>query len=420
MSTAPLAGIRVVELTTAWAGPMVGRVLAWFGAEVIHVESPTRSNSWRTNKEKPNPINFPGRDPGDRPFDRSFLFNSQNGNKRSLILDLKTAEGMGALRDLVAVSDVLTCNFRPDMLRRLKLDYESLVKIRPGIIVAELPAYGLDGPMSDYAALGPTMEMAAGMAALIGYPDGQPEVTGPSYLDPIGGFNGAAAILTALLHRQRTGEGQHIEIPQVEGAMQFIGAELLAAAETGTDQPRDGNHRPDAAPHDAFPARGDDQWVVIAVFSDDEWQRLAEVIGRPDLARDSRFATLSARLANQHELTRIVAAWTATRDKHAIADQLQTAGVAAAPVQTPRDVAASRHLAARNFFTPIERADIGRYPYPGIPIHLDKTPGRQVTAAPAFGADNVYVLGTILGRTAEEIAAMEASGAIANAPRPGA
>ena len=113
-----------------------------------------------------------------------------------------------------------------------------------------LYTYGLDGPMADYAALGPTMEMAAGMAALIGYPGGQPEVTGPSYLDPIGGFNGAAAVLTALLHRQRTGEGQHLEISQVEAAMQFIGAELLAAAETGVDPPRDGNHRPDAAPHD--------------------------------------------------------------------------------------------------------------------------------------------------------------------------
>lgn len=420
MSSGPLSGIRVVELTTAWAGPMVGRVLAWFGTEVIHIESPTRSNSWRTNKEKPNPVNFPGGVAGDRPFDRMFLFNSQNGNKLSLILDLKTGEGMRALRDLLATADVLTCNFRPDMLRKMKLDYDSLAAAKPDIIVAELPAFGLDGPMAGYAALGPTMEMAAGMAALIGYPGGQPEVTGPSYLDPIGGFNGAAAILTALLYRQRTGKGQHIEIPQVEGAMQLIGAELLAAYETGTDAPRDGNHRAGAAPHDAFPAKGDDQWVVIAVFSDAEWASLAAAIGQGELAGDSRFATMAARLAHQDELKRIISAWTTSRDKHAIADLLQAAGVASAPVQTPRDVAASRHLAARNFFTPLERADLGRYPYPGIPIHLDRTPGRQIATAPAFGADNAYVLGTILKRTPQEIAAMEASGAISDAPRPGA
>jgi crotonobetainyl-CoA:carnitine CoA-transferase CaiB-like acyl-CoA transferase len=420
MSQGPLSGIRVVELTTAWAGPMVGRVLAWFGAEVIHVESPTRSNSWRTNKEKPNPVNFPGGVAGDRPFDRTFLFNSQNGNKRSLILDLKTGEGMRALRDLLATADVLTCNFRPDMLRKMKLDYDSLAAVKPDIIVAELPAYGLEGPMADYAALGPTMEMAAGMAALIGYPGGQPEVTGPSYLDPIGGFNGAAAILTALLYRQQTGEGQHIEIPQVEGAMQFIGAELLAAGETGTDAPRDGNHRAGAAPHDAFPAKGDDQWVVIAVFSDGEWARLAAAIGQPDLAGDPRFATTAARLAHQDALKQVLSVWTSSRDKHAIADMLQAAGVASAPVQTPRDVAMSKHLAARNFFTPLERADLGRFPYPGIPIHLDRTPGGQEKVAPAFGADNAYVLGTILKRTPQEIAAMESSGAISDAPRPGA
>ena len=204
----PLEGLRVVELTTAWAGPMAGRVLGFLGAESIHVELPNRVNSWRLNKEAPNPINFPDGEPGDRPFDRSFLFNSQNINKLSCILDLKTEEGRALLRKLVAVSDVLICNFRPGTLAKLGLDFESLRAIKPDIIVAELPAFGSRGAMSRYAALGPTMEMAAGMSSLIGYKGGQPENTGPSYLDPIGGFNAASAILTALLHRQRTGEGQ--------------------------------------------------------------------------------------------------------------------------------------------------------------------------------------------------------------------
>ena len=210
-------------------------------------------NSWRLNKEAPNPINFPGGEPGDRPFDRSFLFNSQNINKLSCILDLKTEEGRALLRKLVAVSDVLICNFRPGTLAKLGLDFESLRAIKPDIIVAELPAFGSRGAMSRYAALGPTMEMAAGMSSLIGYKGGQPENTGPSYLDPIGGFNAASAILTALLHRQRTGEGQYVEIPQVEAAMHLIGAQILSAIETGIDPERDGNRSAHAAPTMPFP-----------------------------------------------------------------------------------------------------------------------------------------------------------------------
>ncbi len=420
MTALPLEGVRVVELTTAWAGPMAGRVLAWFGAEVIHVESPTRTNSWRINKDTPNPINFPGGDAGDRHYDRSFLFNSQNGNKRSLVLDLKTEEGLAAFKDLLATADVLTCNFRPGTLRKLGVDYDRLTRTNPGIIVAELPAFGLDGPMSGYAALGPTMEMAAGMASLIGYPDGRPETTGPSYLDPIGGFNAAAAILTALIHRQRTGEGQHIEIAQVEAAMHLIGPELLAAGESGAVSPRDGNHRDDAAPHDAFPALGDDQWIAIAVTDEEMWGRFCDVIERPELATDDRFASLAARKKNEAALTVIVSGWTRDFDKHSAAAQLQANGVSAAPVQTPREVAASPHLAARGFFTELERADLGRHPYPGLPIHLSATPGRLKTVAPAFGADNGYVLREILGRSDDEIAAMEASGAIATMPKPGA
>ncbi|WP_342361791.1 CoA transferase [Terrarubrum flagellatum] len=420
MNPLPLAGIRVVELCTAWAGPMAGRVLAWLGAEVIHVEAPTRTNSWRINKETPQPMNFANGDPGARHYDRTFLFNSQNVNKRSLVLDLKTTEGRAALRDLLAVTDVVTCNFRPGTLEKLGVDYESLARIKPDIIVAEIPAFGLDGPMSGYAALGPTMEMAAGMASLIGYPDGPPETTGPSYLDPIGGFNAAAAIMTALMHRQRTGEGQHIEIPQVEAAMQFIGADLLLSCETGIDIPRGGNHRPDAAPHDAFPAQGVDQWVAIGVFDDDQWRRLCVVIDAPEAAHDPRFVTHGARLKHQREISELVREWTRARDKHAIADALQDAGVPAAPVQTPKDVAASRHLAARGFFDELERPDLGRHPYPGLPVRLSETPGGARAAAPAFGADNVAILRDILGRSDDEITAMIASGVIADAPKPGA
>ncbi|MCP8940838.1 CoA transferase [Alsobacter sp. SYSU M60028] len=417
---APLAGLRVLELTTAWAGPMSGRVLGFLGADVIHVESPNRVNSWRLNKETPNPINFPNGEPGERPFDRSFLFNSQNINKRSCILDLKTERGRELLRGLVAVSDVLICNFRPGTLDRLGLGYERLRAIKPDIVVAELPAFGGVGPMSRFAALGPTMEMATGMASLVGYRDGQPETTGPSYLDPIGGFNAASAILTALLHRQRTGEGQYVEIPQVEAAMHFIGADILAAAETGRDPERDGNRSPWAAPHDAFPAAGEDEWLVVAARDEDEWHALCEAIGQPELARDPRFATLADRRANEDALSAIIAAWSRTRSKHEAASHLQRCGVPAAPVRTAEDLAHSDDLARSGFFTWLEHPDAGRHPYPTLPIRLSLTPGGQFRAAPVFGGDTRVVLRDLVGLDERALEAAREAGVIADAPLPGA
>jgi len=414
----PLEGLRVIEITTAWAGPMSGRVLAYFGAEAIHVESPNRVNSWRLNKEKPNPVNFPGGEAGKRPFDRSFLFNSQNVNKLSCILNLKTEEGRRTLRRLVEVADVLVCNFRPGTLAKLGLDYESLTKIKPDIIVAELPAFGSNGPMSGYAALGPTMEMATGMSAMMAYPDGQPENSGPSYLDPIGGFNAAAAILTALYHRDRTGEGQYVEVPQVEAAMQFIGAELLLAAETGVDPIPDGNRVPHMSPHDAFPAKGEDQWVVIAAENEDQWEKLCAAIGQPGLVSDPRFVDLAARKRNEAELTPILSAWSKPRDKHEMADLLQGVGVAAAPVANAADVAASAYLAHRDFFTELEHPDAGRHRHPGLPIHLSRTPGSQRRAAPQFGGDNRHVLENILAMPEVEIERVSASDAMATVPFP--
>jgi crotonobetainyl-CoA:carnitine CoA-transferase CaiB-like acyl-CoA transferase len=415
----PLAGLRVLELTTAWAGPMAGRVLGFLGAECIHIESPNRVNSWRLNKETPNPDNFPSGQPGERPYDRSFLFNSQNVNKLSCILDLKTRGGREIARRLAMACDVVICNFRPGTLAKLGLDYESLRRDRPDIIVAELPAFGLKGPLANHAALGPTMEMAAGMSSLVGYRDAQPETTGPSYLDPIGGFNTAAAILTALIHRQRTGEGQHVEVPQVEAAMHFIGGEILSAAETGLDPARNGNRVAHAAPHDAFACAGAESWVVIAVRDDAEWAALCETMARPDLVADPRFATLAARKRHEDELGALIVAWTATQDRHALALRLQEAGVPAAPVQTPSDVARDAHLLQRGFFHRLEHPDAGEHPHPGLPFHLSATPGGQRRAAPAFGQHTEEVLARIAGLAPQEIVLAKAAHATATRPLPG-
>jgi crotonobetainyl-CoA:carnitine CoA-transferase CaiB-like acyl-CoA transferase len=409
----PLEGIRVVELTTAWAGPMAGRVLTWYGAESFHIESPSRTNTWRSNRDSPNPLTYPDLDPGERPWDRCFTFNSQNVNKRSLVVDLKKPEGFAVVRGLVALSDVLICNFRPGMLDRLGLGYAQLSQQQPGLIVIEMPAYGLDGPDSSYAALGPTMEMAAGMSAMIGYPGGRPTVTGPSYPDPIGGFNAAAAILTALHHRDRTGQGQHIELAQVEAGMQFIGAELIE----GRDVFPDGNHLPDVAPHNAYPTRGDDSWIALTARKDAEWQALAALIG--GAALDPDLATLAGRKVREGEVDALIADWTRDQDRQTLADRLQAAGVPASAVETAPDLAQSAYLRQRGFFADLTHSVAGRHEHPGLPFHSEIAQGSARFAAPAYGEGNLYVLRDVLGLPEAEVAAIQNSGALADVPLPG-
>jgi crotonobetainyl-CoA:carnitine CoA-transferase CaiB-like acyl-CoA transferase len=412
----PLAHVRVVELTTAWAGPMAGRILAFLGAEVIHVEAAGRLDSWRHHSAVFNPRRFPGGVAGERPYNRASMFNSQNVNKLSLTLDLKKPGGSDAFLALLKTADVLICNFTPGMLERVGFGYGRLKEIKPDIIVCEMPAYGLNGPTAQTTALGPTMEMAAGMASMIGYRGGPPVSTGPAYLDPIGGFNGAAAILTALFHRDRTGQGQHVEVPQVEAAMQFIGEHLLHAAATGQVMPRNGNRVPFAAPHDAYPAAGEDEWVAVAVETDLEFAALCRVIGRPEVADDARFARLEDRLRHADELDQIVSAWTRGQPKADAARLLQAERVSAAPVQNARDAAESDYLAARSFFTDLNHPEAGRYPHQGLPFHLSGTPGGQRTPAPCLGQHTRQILEDMLGLAPEEIARMDAAGTTAAVP----
>ena len=409
----PLEGIRVVELTTAWAGPMAGRVLAWYGAESVHIESPTRTNTWRSNRDKPNPLTYPDLDPGDRPWDRCFTFNSQNVNKRSLVVDLKTEDGHATVSSLIGQSDVLICNFRPGMLDRLGFDYQTLSQDHPGIIVIEMPAYGLDGPDASYAALGPTMEMATGMSAMISYPGGKPTVTGPSYMDPIGGFNAAAAIMTALHYRDRTGHGQHIEMAQVEAAMQFIGPDLI----NGEDVIPDGNHLPTAAPHNAYPTMGEDAWIAIGCFSDEDWNTLAALVGGDAL--DPLYSTLEGRKANETLLDTLMADWTAKQDRHALATQLQAAGIAASAVETAPDLVASDYLRHRDHFTTLTHPVAGTHAHPNLPFHSDIAQGTSRTASPGYGEGNAHILRDVLKLGDDEVARRLASGAFADIPAPG-
>ena len=415
--SAPLTGIRVVELTTAWAGPMAGRILAYLGAEVIRIETASRPCSWRHHAETRATFRYPDGRPGERPYNRSALFNSQNVGKLSICIDLKRPGGHATLLKLLAKSDVLISNFTPGTLARLALDHAHLQAVRPDIIVVEMPAYGTNGPKAALTALGPTMEMATGMASMIGYREGgAPTYTGPSYMDPIGGYNGAAAVMTALAFRRATGCGQQVEMPQVEAAMQYVGPELLHAIASGHDPERQGNRVDWAAPHDTFPALGQDQWVAIAVTNEAQWQALCTTLGDERL-HAAEFHTLVGRLAAQDRLAAIIGDWTMDQPKLQVAERLQAAGVPAAPVQKADDALASPYLAARGFFTNLDHAEAGRHPYQGLPFHFSRTPAGATNAAPCLGEHTSLVLEEWLHLPAQEIQALHAQGTIANSPR---
>lgn len=413
----PLQGIRVVELTTAFAGPYAGRCLAYLGADVIHVESASRPDLWRHHNQVFNDRRYPGGKDSPRRYNRISLFNTENINKRSLTLELKNPRGRAAFLKLIAHADVFLSNFTPGTLDRLGIGYAQVKEARPDIVMVEMPAFGSYGPMAMAGALAPTMEMVAGMSSMVAYQeDGRPYTTGPAYLDAVGGLNGAAAVMTALMHRQATGEGQYVEMPQCEAAMQFIGEYILDGIENGNLSPAGGNRIPTAAPHDAFPASGDDQWVAIAAFDDEEYTRLMETIGRADLARAPEFATLAGRRAGEDKLWEAIAARTRQLPKHEIASLLQRAGVHAAAVQDARDVVESAYLREREFFTVLDHPEAGRHPYPGMPFHLSATPGEQRSAAPCFGADTDVVLREVAGLTEDEILALNEEGVTSSVP----
>jgi len=399
----PLDGVRVLDLTLAWAGPFASRGLAFLGADVIKVENAAPLDPWRGPlRATQGSLLHIGREPHDNPWDRHSLFMSQNHDKRSISLNLKSPEGQALARDLAAASDVVIANFSPRVLDRLGLGYAALSARNPRLVMVEMPAFGNTGPWSGHVGVGKTMEAAAGMCGMIGYGDGLPYMTGPAYLDPIGGLHGAGAVLMGLYQRERDGRGQYIEVSQVEAAMHWIGEYILAAAIDGVDQTPDGNRQPDAAPHDAFPAAGDDEWVAIAAYDDEQWRNLValtelEVLAAPE------FATLAGRKENEALIHAALSEWTVRHDKHDAAALLQAAGVPAAPVTKGGDVYRDAHLRTRGMIRTLDHAEAGAYDLSSLPYTLSRTPGAMMHGAPLFGADAHAVLAEVLNMGAAEV-----------------
>jgi crotonobetainyl-CoA:carnitine CoA-transferase CaiB-like acyl-CoA transferase len=384
----------VLDFTWVVAGPVTTRILADLGADVIKVE---RRGS----------LDF-----GDR---RGGLSGTLMRGKRSVMLDLNQPRGVELARRLAALSDVVVDNFSARVMPNLGLDYERLRPLRPDIICVRMTGFGLDGPHRDHVSYGPTLQAETGYTLLMAEPDGPPAGFGYSYSDLAGGNLGALAVLAALRHRARTGRGQLVDLAQQEAVATLLGPILLErAAHGGTSRPS-GNASPEApgAPHGVYPCAGADRWLAITVFRDDDWHRFARAMGEPAWTSEERFASTERRLVHAAELDQLVAAWTRGQRAEDAMVLLQRAGVAAGLVANAEDLCArDPQLAARGHFVDVPTPEGRTVRIDGPPFLLSGTPARVSGPGPLLGEHTDQVLSSLLGCSAEEIAALRVQGIV--------
>ncbi|MEX0801490.1 MAG: CoA transferase [Dehalococcoidia bacterium] len=404
----PLYGVRVLDLTMAWAGPYATRLLGDMGAEVIKIEAVGSWDLLRTFTGQPPDV--------ERVWDRSPYFNHINRNKYGCALDLSREEGRELFLRLVQLSDVVIENFRAEVMDNLGLSYETLSAANPQIIVVSMPAHGKTGPERDFIAFGTNVEQLSGLCSLTGYEGGPPQKTGISYGDPVAGVAAAGAVSLALWDRRRSGRGQYIEVAQRETLTGLIGEQIVGYSMSGSQPPRRGNRHTSMSPHGCYPCRGDDEWLTIACEDDAQFAALCEVMGRTELASDPRFADVVARYRNQDALDAEIAAWTATRATEDSAEALQAAGVPASPVLSVPEVFADPHLRDRGFFENVSHSVAGEWEIEGPHWRMSESPGHVRLPPPAFGEHNSYVFGELLGLSESEIASLAAEGVTGSVP----
>jgi crotonobetainyl-CoA:carnitine CoA-transferase CaiB-like acyl-CoA transferase len=402
--TAPLAEVRVLDLTMMWAGPYATKLLAECGADVIKIESPRAWDNIRTLVRQDESITDP--------WNSAYYFNEYNHSKRSLTLDLALGEGRRVFLDLVATADVVIENYRADVLDNLGLGYEVLRAANDGIVLVSMAGFGKTGALSRHVGFGPIIEMMSGLMSLTGYGDDDiPIKSGVSYGDPVGGVSAVAAVALALLQRDRTGRGCHVDLAQRETAAMLAGPAFVAASLRGETPVHWGNRHPVIAPQGCYPAAGDDAWVVISVRSDVEWRALANLLGRADLASLSR----DERRNRHDELDEAIAAWTAQRESDGVAVELQAAGIPAAAVVDTLAIHDDPQLNARRFWRVVANPKMHPYRQSGPTWRFADAPDHEMRRSPWFGEHNTEILAE-LGLGPADRAALTAAGVIAEAP----
>ena len=391
-----LAGVRVVELGFAAAGPLVGKYLANFGAEVIRLESRLAADVFRTT--------YPPFKDGVVQPDRAAMFAFYNDGKRSATLNLKHPTGVALARALIGKADVFVESFTPGTVARLGLGAETLRADNPGLIVLSSCNQGQTGPHAFHPGYGSQLSALAGFVQLLGEPDSTPVLLYGPYIDYVAVGYGAIAVLAALERRKRTGEGCTIDLSQYEAGLQFLTPTILEFAANGRIPGRAGNADAVAAPHGVYRCAGTDRWVALSGWSDAEWNLLREVTGveGPATAAERRLASA--------DLDKRVERWTATLDRDEAVRQLRAKGLRAAPVLAISELFTDPQLAHRRMWPLVKHPTIGEMHVMAPPFRLSATPSLQVSPGPTVGADNDHVFGEILGLTLEERRTLQRDG----------
>ena len=401
----PLEGIKVVEFAAYAAGPVVGKHLVDHGATVVHIESKVRPDGFRAHYP-PYKDNIHG-------LNRSGLFALCNNDKLDITLNLKKApKATDLAKRIVAWSDVVIENFSPGTMKRLGLDYEALRKIKPDLIMLSSSNLGQSGPHAHHAGFGSQLSSLAGFTHLTGYPDGPPQILYGPYIDYIAVAYGAVAILAALDYRERTGKGTHIDTAQYETGLQFMAPILLDYKINGKVASRNGNRDPAAAPHGAYPCKGDDNWCVISVSSESDWESLCRAMGNPAWTKESRFATLQSRKEHEDELDQKIGAWTTGFTAREITEKLQASGIRAGIVNTMRDIYSDPQLKHRKQWVELEHPEIGKMHYQRPPFFLTRTPSGPERRDPLLGEHNGYFYQELLGLSEKEYQELVVEGVI--------
>jgi benzylsuccinate CoA-transferase BbsF subunit len=408
----PLAHLRICDFTGQLAGAGATRFLAAFGAQVIRIEDPVTQGRWDILRGIP-----PFR-PGQSGLDAGGAFNNHNVEKLGITLNLRTEKAREVLRRLVATSDCVTENFAAGVLERLGFGYEELKRLRPDIIYVSNCGFGHTGPYRQYKTWGPIVQAVSGLTFSSGLPDQPPAGWGYSYMDHTGAYYMAMAILMALYHRNQTGEGQWVDLATTEAGAVLNGPALLDYTVNGRPLRRPGSPNsnrsqyPRMAPHGIYPAEGEDCWVAIACRDDGDWAALAEVVAEP-WAADPRFATLDGRLEHEDELDRLMSAWSCRRPAGDTAARLQGKSIPATQVQRPEDrIERDANTREWGLWPTVEHTAMGEVRVDGLPVHLSRTDWQMERGGPCLGEHNDYVLGDVLGYSAQEIAAFRAEGVI--------
>ena len=406
MADGPLRGIRILDLTHVWAGPLATRVLADLGATVVKIEGPLGRGPRRYRGGLSIGGWIGGKTPSE-PWNLNAVFVKLQRNKQSVAIDLKHRDGRETFLELAREADVVIENFSARAMPELTLDYDDIAAVNPRIIYVAIPGYGKTGPYRERVAFGPSVEGLSGLTNVMGYSAAEPRNTAMALMDPITSVNATAAVLDALRRRERTGKGAYVEMSLHEGGVSYSGPWLIEHQLGGHIEPI-GNRHPDMAPHGVYPCAGDDAWIALACRDDDDWQALCGVIQGLERNLDP-----PTRMGNHDQIDETIAAWTSLRSKDEAAATLQAAGIPAGPINATPDMASDAQVQARGFFVPIEP---GPTPMPGNPIKMAGIGSDDWTPCPRLGNDNRAVLREWLDYDRDRLAALEEAGVLVDKP----